>query len=284
MIRAWLPLLAAAVLVAGCDEGTPTTPGDRTPPAAPRGLYSVTGDHQVTLHWLANTESDVAGYHIYLAPCATGDACPYERVGSVTGVDATTFVKTGLTNAVTQYFAVAAFDQAGNESDLSYDDVFDTPRPAGFGASLANAAEVVSQSGFDFSSYGSPSAFRNWNDPRTDMYFTSDGTIALMVVPSLADGGIQDVGYASTLDAVDFAPSSGWSPTGSVELIPGHNYVIWTALDPAEVHYAKFRVTGLSAHFVTFDWAYQLDPANRELKMKPVVPGTAATNVATRKP
>jgi hypothetical protein len=269
MIRPWIPLIAATMLLAGCDEGTPTGPGDRTPPAAPRGLFSVTGDHQVTLHWLANTEADVMGYRVYEAPCARGGGCPYDLVGELAGVDATSFVVGGLVNGETRYFAVAAYDRAGNESDLSYEDVFDTPRPAGFGVTLNNASETLSQSGFDFSSYGTPAAWRDWNDPRTDMYFTSDGVLALMVVPSLSTGGIQDVGYATGLDAVDFAPGSGWSPTGSVELIPGHNYVLWTRVNPSEVHYAKFRVTALTTHFVTFDWAYQVAPDNRELAVMP---------------
>ena len=39
------------LLIAGCDDTS--SPRDTTPPAAPRGFYSVTGDGSVTLHWLA---------------------------------------------------------------------------------------------------------------------------------------------------------------------------------------------------------------------------------------
>lgn len=271
MTRPWMPLLAAALLLPGCLEVT--GPGDRTPPAAPRNLISVTGDHQVTLHWLANTEPDVAGYHVYQSPCARGGSCPYTRIATLEGVDATTFVVTGLTNGETWYYAVSAFDRSGNDSDLSYEDVFDTSRPEGFGVTLANASESAAGSGFDFSSYDTPNAIRSWNDPLTDMYFTSDGSTALMVVPSVSNGGIQDMGYATTLDAVDYAPSSGWSPTGSVELIPGHDYVLWTRIGSPDVHYAKFRVTALTAHAVTFDWAYQVAPGNRELRVRPAGSG-----------
>lgn len=75
---------------------------------------------------------------------------------------------------------------------------------------------------------------------------------------------IQDMGWTSNLDAIDFAPPAGWSPTGSVELIPGHAYVVWTR----DNHYAKFRVTSLSASAVVFDWAYQTDPGNGELMVQ----------------
>ena len=77
MLRPWLILLVAAGLVAGCDDQA-----DLTPPAAPRGVYSVTGDGKVTLHWLANTETDVAVYRVYESPCSNGGGCPYTRVGT----------------------------------------------------------------------------------------------------------------------------------------------------------------------------------------------------------
>jgi hypothetical protein len=266
-----VPLAALLLLLAtGCEDANPTSPRDRIPPAAPRGLVNVTGDHSVTLHWLANTESDVTGYRIYEGPCASGGSCPYDRVGATAG---TSFVVDGLANGVTRYFAVSAVDQAGNESDLSYEDVFDTPRPAGYGEVLNNALETTAGSGWDFSA----ALARPWNDPGTDMYFSENGSIALMVVPDPSSTSIQDMGYASSLDAVDWAPSVGWAPSGTVELIAGHDYVVWTRDD----HYAKFRVTARTAHTVTFDWAYQVAAGNPELKIRPVGPGGAAARGAT---
>jgi hypothetical protein len=255
MLRSSFAILAAALLLPGCVDGE--GPHDLTPPAAPRGVYSVTGDGWVMLRWLANTEGDVAGYNVYVAPCASGADCPYERVGTTGG---TLFTVHDLPNGVTQYYAVAAFDRAGNESDLSYEEIHDTPRPAGTGAVLSAFQDQPESSGWDFSTYG----VRAWDDPRTDIYFSSNGTFDEMLTPDPALTSIQDMGFAPTLDAVDFAPPAGWSPTGSVELIVGHNYVVWTADD----HYAKFRVTSLGGH-VVFDWAYQIDRANGELRGRP---------------
>lgn len=245
--------LASVTLLSGCNDDRVVTPRDTNPPAAPRGLYSVTGDEQATLRWLANTERDVAGYRVYMALCATGSNCPYDRVGTTTG---TNFVVSGLGNGATRYFAVAAVDQAGNESDLTYETVFDTPRPAGFGRALSNFLSSPGSAGYDFSSY----AVRAFDDASTDVFYGYNGSVAQMFA---SDGltDIQDAGYASTLDAVDWAPSAGWSPSGTVELIAGHCYIVWTRDD----HYAKFRVTSISSGQVVFDWAYQTDPGNPEL-------------------
>jgi hypothetical protein len=252
MKRLWVASLAATMALAGCVDDH-VSPRDLSPPAAPRGFHSTTGDQEVFLSWLENTESDVSGYRIYEGPCSSGPGCPYQFVASTTG---TQFTLTGLDNGETRFFAISAVDHAGNESDLSYDDVFDTPRPEGFNRSLNNFLVTDVGSGWDFSAF----AARDYDDPLTDMYFGDNGSIAQMFVPDFATE-IQDAGFASSLDAVDWAPNGGWSPTGSVELIVGHCYVVLTRTN----NYAKFRVTSLAADQVRFDWAYQVDPGNPEL-------------------
>ena len=256
-MRKLVLMLAAAALIAGCQDET--APGDVTPPAAPRGLYSVTGDQKVTLYWLANTESDVAEYRVYQADCAGGNSCPYTRVGSTV---MTSFVVPGLTNGVTHYFAVSAVDRSGNESELSKNDVFDTPRPAGYNQPLAERVASPSTSGYDFSA----AVVRPWDDGSTDMYYQQTSGVAQMICP-FTDTDIQDAGYATTLDAVDWAPSQGWSATGIVELIQGHCYVV--RIGSTSVNYAKFRVNALSATQIVFDWAYQTAPNNPELRARP---------------
>jgi hypothetical protein len=254
----WL-LIPLAVLLAGCDDNT-TSVRDVTPPAAPRGVRTITGDQEVFIDWLANTEPDVAGYFVYAGSCASGSCA--QRVGATTG---TSLVVTGLANGVTRYFSVTAYDRAGHESDLSYEIVYDTPRPEGFGRVLSNYLDTSAGTGYDFSQYTT----RAWDDTLTDMYFGYNGTFYQMFVPDFQTD-IQDAGYATTLDAVDWAPASGWSPTGTVELIVGHCYVVWTRDD----HFAKFRVTDLrpgasgSPARVTFDWAYQVAQGNPELRAR----------------
>ncbi len=257
MVR-WVAVGVAALgmVAAGCSEDRRDR--DVTPPAAPRGVFSVTGDRSAAIHWLANTERDVAGYHVYLSSCSSGPGCPYERIGTTGDVD---FVAAGLSNGATYYFAVSAFDYAGNESRLSSEDVFDTPRPAGSGASLVNfVTQPAGPSAWDFSA---AQPVRE-DDPAADVFFGDNGSVSMMfAVDTYTD--IQDAGWRASLDGVDFAPDQGWSPTGGAELIVGHCYVVWTRDD----HFAKFRVSDLTPDRVTFDWAYQVARGNRELRVRP---------------
>jgi hypothetical protein len=277
MNKLLLPLIALSILLGGCHERT-TAPV--LPPAAPRGLFSVTGDGGVTLVWLANTEPDVVRYGIYEGPCGGLD-CEYTRIASIpapAGAEYVEYVVTGLTNGQTRFFAIAAVNRAGVESDLSYDDVFDTPRPAGTGLVLNNYLVYGTDIGYDFSAF----ARTNTTDAPTDLFFgyfeDTTGFIHQQIFVPDYSTDIQDAGYVSSLDAVDFAPGpeSGWSPSGTVEAVTGHAYVVWTR----DNHFAKFRVTAVGPTQVTLDWAYQIDPGNRELKAKPA----AGEGVARRRP
>ena len=106
-------------------------------------------------------------------------------------------------------------------------------------------------------------------DPPADIFFgyyvDTTGFIHQQIFVPDYSTDIQDAGYVSSLDAVDFAPESGWSPSGTVEAVAGHAYVVWTR----DNHYAKFRVTAVGPTQVMLDWAYQIDPGNRELKAGP---------------
>jgi hypothetical protein len=266
MNRLLLPLITLGILLSGCHE---TTTAPANPPAAPRGLYSVTGDTKATLVWLANTEPDVVRYRIYQGPCGGVD-CEYTRIASIpapAGAEYVQYVVTGLANGETRFFAVAAVNRAGAESDLSYDDVFDTPRPAGSGLVLNNYVVYDTNIGYDFSAF----ARTNTTSPPADIFYgyyeDSTGFINQQIFVPDYSTDIQDAGYVTSLDAVDFAPGpdSGWSPNGTVCAIVGHAYVVWTR----DNHFAKFRVTAVGPTQVTLDWAYQIDPGNRELKAKP---------------
>jgi hypothetical protein len=216
----------------------------------------------------------VSGYRVYEAPCASGSSCPYDRIGVTAG---TQFVVNGLQNGVTRFFAVSAVDNAGNESPLTYEDVFDTPRPEGT-TTLNNFVNGTAGAGWDFSAFANVAS----DSPSADVFFGDNGTIAQMFATSVEvqpgvfiNNDIQDAGFASSLDAVDYAPigaNAGWSPTGTVELIQGHCYIVWTWDD----HYAKFQVTGITrptagqpATLVRIQWAYQTDPGNGELRARP---------------
>ncbi len=243
-----------AVLLTGCEKHTHYV--DVTPPAPPQGISTITGDGTVTLHLIRNTEPDLAGYHVFVSDRFEGR---YTIIGTSKVPE---FVHFGAVNGVTYYYAVTAFDFDGNEGDFSYDVVYDTPRPEGFGIVVRNYRIYPFQSGYDFSTF----SVGLYDDEHTDIFYEYASGAYFMNVWS--DTDIQDMGYTKSLDEITAAPANGWSPSKYVELIEGHTYVVWTWDD----HYAKFRVTSVSSLRVVFSWAYQIATGNPELMVKrPVV-------------
>jgi hypothetical protein len=252
-----LALLAlVALIAAGCsDNDGPVAVVDSVPPAPPQAVKTVTGDDRVTLSWVRNTEPDLAGYRVYRG--TTGYDGPFDPLGTTAAIG---WVDDEVVNGQTYFYAVAAYDEAGNESDLSVENTFDTPRPAGTNLVLTPLSmEPGLPSGYDFSA----GVLRPAADAETDVYFEIvDGT-RLMIARDLSTD-IQDAGF-HPLDELDWAPEEGWSPTGTVELILGHSYYVWTRTD----NFAKFRVTALSDSQVRIDWAFQLQAGNPELMRTP---------------
>jgi len=243
-----LIFLITVALVGGCK--TTILEVDTIPPFAPRGIYTETGDDFVILSWFENSEPDMASYRVYVSDTYDG---MYEFIGETT---TESFNDYGASNGVTVYYAVTAVDRSGNESDLSHDVAYDTPRPEGFGVLLPNYQYNPSRSGYDFSTY----SMGPYNDQFTDIFFEHTGGIFYLDV--WIDTDIQDVGYTVSLYDVGYAPSGGWSPTKDARLILGHTYIVKTW----DNHYAKVRIRSLSDASITFDWAYQLQQGNTRLK------------------
>lgn len=238
-------------LLTGCLEQPVET--DTEAPAVPRGVASTTGDRQVVISWYPNAENDLSGYRVFRGNAERGD---YFHIGTTRSAS---FVDREVTNGRMYYYAVAAYDDSGNESDLSYDLVFDTPRPAGYGVRLFDFKTIPQASGYSFSNYRAQDYRASTSDIFFEYHPASGG---LFIDVANKDTDIQDFGYTDSLDDIDYAPEKGWSPLGYVEAIAGHAYVIWTA----DNHYAKIRVTAVNENFVEFDWAYQISDGNPELR------------------
>lgn len=253
LILGWFGIIAVALAV-GCEERTVyITAPDVQPPATPRGVRSITGDQEVTITWFGSDEPDLDYYKVWRNE--TGLNAQYFFLARTRN---TSYIDYNVVNGNTYYYAISAVDEHGNESDLSPEDVFDTPRPAGFGVRLFSANDSATRSGFDFSR----ALIVAWNSLSADIYIDQDPTTgSLFINAGSVDVDLQDFGYTSSLDDVDFSPDSGWSNVGWTEVIKGHSYVIWTA----DNHYAKLRITDEGINWVRFDWAYQIDPGNREL-------------------
>jgi hypothetical protein len=240
--------IAAIILFVGCDM--PSSHRDAIPPSSPRGLYTVTGDNLIEIRWIPNPEVDVVGYNVYVSSSYNGR---YDLMGST---KATRFVDHSARNGVTFYYATTAYDHSGNESELSKDVVYDTPRPEGYNVVLRDYRTQPYYAGYDFSTY----SVGLYNDDYTDIFFEYVAGSYYMNV--WEDTDIQDMGYTNTLGEISYAPDAGWSPAKDARLITGHAYVVWTW----DGHYAKLRVSSLSPNGVVFDWAYQIQKGNPRLK------------------
>ncbi|WP_375143108.1 cellulose binding domain-containing protein [Paenibacillus sp. D2_2] len=103
--------------------------GGTTVPAAPAGLTATAGNAQVTLSWTAS--SGATGYNVKRATTSGG---PYTTVAS--GVTATSYTNTGLTNGTAYYYVVSAVNSAGESPNSAA--AFATP--AGGGGTTVPAA------------------------------------------------------------------------------------------------------------------------------------------------
>lgn len=247
------------LLLAACDvhQHDRIVDYDATPPLPPVGIRTVSLDNAVDIGWIANQEQDLAGYKVFVSDRYDGK---YTLIGSTPKTD---FVDRGARNGITYYYAVSAYDYSGNESELSRDVAYDTPRPEGYNVTLLDRFVNPNLAGYDFSAY----TVVNYNTDFTDLYveFTPDGVPYLVV---WKDTEIQDMGYTRDLDEISVAPTLGWSPTKDAHIITGHTYVIRTW----DNRYAKVRVTDISQASIRLDWAYQTAVGNPELIAPRVMP------------
>jgi len=245
-------IVALAIVLGGCEEDRIYV-DDCDPPLAPVDVYSVTGDGEVYIYWTPTGQA-VDLFVVYRSSSAYGT---YREIGHTT---ADTFVDDEVRNGETYFYGVTAVDECGYESELNREIVQDTPRPEGYGDRLYDAnGNDWRRSAWQFDAYRAVP----WDHPDADIYYIiADGVPFLVAVDY--DTDIQDAGYAG-FDDVTWAPDGGWSPTGTVEVIPGHMYVVWTR----DNHFAKLRAVSLNGDRMEFDWAYQVDRGNPELSPRP---------------
>ncbi|CAE6688829.1 fibronectin type III domain-containing protein [Nitrospira defluvii] len=114
---------------ASATPSTPTQPAVSTPPPPPptpvptpvqttpsaSASTSSPKTASATVSWNANTESDLAGYRVYVGTKSGS----YGFVGPFEVTNRTSFTIANLPTGTTYFFAVSAFDKSGNESAKS---------------------------------------------------------------------------------------------------------------------------------------------------------------------
>lgn len=88
---------------------------DTAPPAAPSGLSATHDAGGVHLQWTANSEVDLAGYHVYRGLTASG---PFTRIDP-TVLPTNSFLDATPPDSVSVWYQVSAVDASANESSHS---------------------------------------------------------------------------------------------------------------------------------------------------------------------
>lgn len=259
-------LALSALVFVGCNDDHPVASNDKVP-TTPQGIYTVTGDHNVLVYWNGIYERDVNHYRVYRSLQATTGYVAITNVAAEDNPNLDLIIydyqDNGPANGVMYWYAVSAVDNAGQESPLSAEDAFDTPRPEGTGNMIPNDI-APALAGFNLATHQNI----DWNSAAADVWV--DRVIDIIGVDttiySYINAGdtvdIQDLGYTNQFTDVGWAPEFGWSQLGYCEAIDGHTYIVWTADD----HYAKVRVTSISrTGALAFQWAWQSVAANFEL-------------------
>jgi hypothetical protein len=249
--------LVLCVLVMGlmgcnsCNTCDPYACVDTQPPAVPTCVTSITGDTYVVVVWEPVEVGDLAGYGVYRARLADG---PYYRIGDVAWDEPTEFYDEGLTNGVTYFYAVDAYDLAGNESELSYEYVDDTPRPEGWDLQWVTRQFDPDECGIAIlpDQYDSI-VILPYDHIAAQYYLNRDGKGLLRIVP-LRGNQIQDYGWTSSEDDISEGPIDGWSASSDgVEVIAEHTYILRTVSG----YYGKIRVETVAPNWVLVYWAFQ---------------------------
>jgi hypothetical protein len=243
--------LAAVLSLLGCETQTVLFVSD-LPPTRPTGVWSITADEAVYLYWDPNGEQDLDFYRVYRGFAPTGR---FDFIGSTASES---FVDYDVVNGETYFYTVSAVNLSGQESELSVENVHDTPRPEGYDLTLYDVGFDADLSGFDLSAQRRVP----FDDPHADIFVDRDAGLGVLYINAANyTTDLQDMGFTDNLDDITWSPADGWSPVGWAQIIEGHTYVIWTDND----HYAKLRAVTVAETWARFDWAYQVDPGNPEL-------------------
>ncbi|MFC5470741.1 glycoside hydrolase family 9 protein [Cohnella suwonensis] len=143
-------------------------------PAAPTGLTAAAGNAQVALGWTASS-----GAVSYNVKRATVNGGPYTTIS--TGVTATSFADTGLTNGTTYYYVVSAANAAGESANSTQASATPTSVTATLAAQFkttnGNATDNQIYASFNIKNTGTSAV--NLSNVKLRYFFTKDGAANL---------------------------------------------------------------------------------------------------------
>ncbi len=264
-----LPLVALAFAACSSDRTTGPTGGALE---TPTNLVTVSLNTAVQLSWDPNARvadpNRFSHYNVYSTSYDLDrnvcDNNGWALEGTSVSED---FLVSGLTNGVPLCFSVSSVSTDGTESAVSaYKN--DTPRYDARNVMVSTAQSDLSTSGFRFDFGGTSNLGQVLAGDRNDIDFRvdrhSDGSLWLTTVRTGTTVVLYSQDQVADLTNIDVAPVSGYV-AGSIELVPGYAYVFETQLSDG-LHYGAIRVTHTNQNYVIFDWSYQTDFGDPQLR------------------
>jgi len=247
---------------------------------APNDLTSTSLNGAVYLNWTDNpylAEPDgFWRYRVYSASYSLDT----QLCGNDWALEGTTvapeFVSGALPNGISLCFGVSAESIEGWESMWS-PIVWDTPRPDARNVLLYADAVDPTQAGFRFflDSNGDGVAsdlelgiVSASSSSAVDFYLHRASGV-LSFVPKRAGTTVAQYGSGplDDLTSIDIAPTTGYATSG-IEVVPGYGYVFQMDGGDGFARFGAVRPTHVGQDFIIFDWSYQTDPGNPQLKVQ----------------
>jgi TolB protein len=88
-------------------------------PSAPTNLNGTSEDQEIVLGWDANSEDDLAGYHLYRSTNNISDISGMDPVNGSSLIQNAEYTDTDVENGTTYYYRLTAVDDNDNESSMS---------------------------------------------------------------------------------------------------------------------------------------------------------------------
>ncbi|HXV87271.1 MAG TPA: hypothetical protein VD793_11250 [Gemmatimonadales bacterium] len=255
---------------------------------APAWLLGTSLNRAIHLSWsdnpFLNEPEGFRQYRVYSTSYSLDD----NECGETWSVEGTTvapeFLAGALANGVPRCFGVSAESVEGWES-LWAPVTYDTPRPDARNVLMYPYQADVSRSGFRFfldangdGQAGPLELGVVTSGDRTDIDFWIDRDVSgnLFLVPERAgtEVALYRTDPIEDLTSINIAPTSGYARS-AIQAVPGFGYVFQMSGGDGFARFGGLRVTHASASYVIFDWSYQTDPGNPELRIHgglPVAP------------
>ncbi len=249
------------------------------PPAVPAGVRVIALDDANYVTWSENARgaADFSFYRVYQAAADGNDYLLGET-------DSEGFVDLLAVNGSTYDYFVTSVDVDGHESEGS-GLASGTPRPDFTAELLTDYHDDPEQAGFRFQVADTLNPIRHGDAPEAHFSVERDGDGFWWLLPGPEAEANPNGVFATALkcgvaadllcEDVAVAPASGYG-VAPIPIDPELAYFLRVTGDDGEVHYGVIRVShtgvnqseGVPIGVIIFDWAYQLQPGNRNLAPK----------------